>query len=166
MDLKNRVNLPCSNILQRAQFCVKKHLSASLPNALFHMCKNGQFNLNPLRSARRNIRRVVPMWKIAMILMTLNGGHLGCATYPISFDTIVSVSNMRYFDTQKIAFDHVMEERHINLTLHEDGEVALTCDIADGALQDLHRRWHAEDICVNVVEGENAIGVGGNQQPK
>ena len=39
-----------SNILQRAhqwaRFCTNKHLGATLPNTLFHMCKSGQFYPN------------------------------------------------------------------------------------------------------------------------
>jgi len=49
--LNNHTSLSHSNILQRpnqwACFCTKKHLGATLPDTLFHMCKSGQFYLNP-----------------------------------------------------------------------------------------------------------------------
>lgn len=38
VNLKNRVSLNDSNILERAQFHMEKHSGISLPGILFHMC--------------------------------------------------------------------------------------------------------------------------------
>lgn len=47
MGLNNHVGLSHSNVFQRAhqwaRFCMKKHLGATLPAMLVHMCKSGQF---------------------------------------------------------------------------------------------------------------------------
>jgi hypothetical protein len=66
VNLNNCVSLSHSKILQRAHqwahCCMKKHLGATLPNNLFHMCKSGQFYPNsmyliPLHFVGMNVRR-------------------------------------------------------------------------------------------------------------
>ena len=51
VGLNDRVSLSHSNVLQRphqwAEFRMKKHMGATLPDTLYHMCKNGQFYPNP-----------------------------------------------------------------------------------------------------------------------
>ena len=48
---KNHVSLSYNNILQQAhqwtRFRMKKHLHVSLPWTMCHMCKSGQFYMNP-----------------------------------------------------------------------------------------------------------------------
>lgn len=60
--------------------------------------------------------------------------------------------NMRYFNAQQIVLDHRMEEHTIDMTLHDDDEVALEGDMRDSTLWNLQQRWCKEDMQEGVVE--------------
>lgn len=73
VGLNNQVSLSHIRNSQRAhqwaRICMKKHLVVTLIATLYHICKSGQFYLNPtwvipLRSMGMDIKRVVSIWKI------------------------------------------------------------------------------------------------------
>jgi hypothetical protein len=82
---------------------MKKHLGATLPGTLFHMCKGVQFYLNPtsMWSIGMDIRRVALIWKIMMNPHDIKIKNIS----NVFFDTVLRVSNMRYFKSQELSHD-------------------------------------------------------------
>ena len=97
------MSLSHSNILQSAHqwghFDMKKHLGATLPGTLYHMCKSGFYpNLTcviPLRSAGMDVRCVTSIWKIKMDPNDIDMEII----YNIFFGTVMSVATMRYLNS-------------------------------------------------------------------
>ena len=66
-----------------------------------------------------------------------------CKSSPMFFlllDTMIVVSNMRYFNVQGLAFEHRLEEQTINHALHHEQVVGLHEDVDDRAFVDMHKR--------------------------
>lgn len=90
---------------------------------LFHVCKSGQFFLNPmwiipLRSNMMDVRRAASIWKIMV-----NPHNMKMDDISSMFcDTIYKVFNMRYFDVQQIVLNHRVEEHDIDVSLHDDDD--------------------------------------------
>ena len=57
-----------------------------------------------------DVRRVASTWKVMMNPHDIEMEN----TYSVCFDTVLEVTNMRYFKTHQRAFDHHEKEREIN----------------------------------------------------
>ena len=47
------------------------------------------------------------------------------------FDTIMRILNVRYVNAQQVELDHKMEERDLDMALHDDDEVDMDVDARD-----------------------------------
>lgn len=105
--MSNHVSLSHNNVLQRAHqwahFLMKKHLGVSLANTLFHICKSGQLYPNPtwvipMRSMGMDVRKATSIW--IWKIMTSPYDIQMQNTSNVFLDTMIVVSNMRYFNAQ------------------------------------------------------------------
>ena len=62
---------------------------------------------------------------------------------------------MRYFNTQKITLDHMVDERDNDMNLHNDYEIRLEGDRRHSTLQDLQQRCQEEDMPERVAKGSD-----------
>lgn len=58
----------------------------------------------------------------------------------VFLDTLPKISNVRYFNAQQTALDHVVDW-DIDMTLQDNDKVGLEGDARDSALWGLQQRW-------------------------
>lgn len=135
---------------------MKKHLEASLMGTLFHMCKSGRSFLNPmrvipLRSNMMDVKRAVPIWRIMVNPRNIKMGDISS----MFCNTIYRVFNMRYFDVQQIVLKHTVEERDIDVSLHDDDDdISLEGEGRDCEPQGMQERWLQENVAIGVASSK------------
>lgn len=116
------------------------------------MCKSGELYPNPTSvwSMGMDVRRAAPIWKV---MMNPHDMKMKNISY-VFFDSVLRVSNMRYFKFQKLAHDHCNEDSDHNRVLWHACVVDLDADVAN-----LRRTWLKGDAHEGIVENLHTIWV-------